>query len=567
MSSAAKATPQAAPGPAGARQGRGEGLGGARPPGRLAVGLLLAALLLLLAYLLYGAHVREGGWVGDAFTTRAWYALYPHTDFFSTVGHFLHLNSMSARPANAVYRVSLNDLFGADTSAWFAWQMLSGVAMCLSIYALLRELRVAAADAAAVSVLLLAFPASLALWLWSPILQASAAIALGAIGFIAALRAFGTEGRRIWVLHLGSLALFTASILLYEVCLPAFCASILLYLLRAPRRRALLRWAADLVVLIPIVLLITAGNEARDQSLSGAVSHARQMAGELPGLLLGRLLPFDSARPLAAAALLAVLLASLWALRRPGVPDRAKARLRALLGLGAAGMVVVVLAYLLYVPALDYYQPLARGIGDRVNALAGIGWVLFLYAALALASTLVALALRAPSILARLATAALAALLFLSWLGDVSGESHAYITAGREGQRVLGVIERAVPRAGRQAAIWAFGQPVEVSRGVPLFANYWNMTAAVALAYHDPGLRSFVALPGTSFECTAAGVVALGAEYTPPPPGSLGAFGSAYGQTWFVDTVRGQFARIDDRAECVEAGGAFALSPPLPPGP
>jgi hypothetical protein len=48
------------------------------------------------------------------------------------------------------------------------------------------------------------------------------------------------------------------------------------------------------------------------------------------------------------------------------------------------------------------------------------------------------------------------------------------------------------------------------------------MTAAAALAYREPTLRSFAALAGTSFLCTEQGVVPLGAEYAPPPPGTLG---------------------------------------------
>ena len=119
--------------------------------------LALAGLLILVAALVYGEHAREGGWVGDAWATRAWYSLYPHTDFFATVGHFLDLNSMNARPANAVYRVALNGWFGADTQAWYTWQIASCVGMSLAIYALLREIGLSYLDAAAVALLLALF--------------------------------------------------------------------------------------------------------------------------------------------------------------------------------------------------------------------------------------------------------------------------------------------------------------------------------------------------------------------------------------------------------------------------
>ena len=85
--------------------------------------------------------------------------------------------------------------------------------------------------------------------------------------------------------------------------------------------------------------------------------------------------------------------------------------------------------------------------------------------------------------------------------------------------------------------------------------------------YRDRHIRSFVGLPGTSFECRDDGVVPGGSfEYFPPRrPGALGRFGSRYGRTWFVDTVRGQIAAVDSRARCLEVSETFPRSPQLPP--
>ncbi|HET9591502.1 MAG TPA: hypothetical protein VFP17_01175 [Solirubrobacterales bacterium] len=529
--------------------------------------MALAALLVLIAVLVYGDHASNGGWVGDAWSTRAWYALYPHTSFFSTVGHFFDLNSsMAARPANAVYRVTLNDLFGADTGAWFAWQAASCVLMCLAVFALLREVGVRYLDAAAVAGLLAVFPASVSLWLWSPIVHASLAIALAALGFLLALRAFGREGRGRLALHTASLLLFVLSLLLYEVCLPLFLASFLLYALRAPRREACARWLVDCLVLLPLALVISSSTESRDQGLGGSIDHAAKMAGQLPELLLQRLLPFSAAPALGAIALLAIYAAAVLAIRRRPAGDPVSARLRGLFALTLGGLVVIVLGYLIYAPGIDYYLPLAEGIGDRVNAVAGIGWILCLYAAAAMTATLLTMWLRRRALAAASGTVALVIALGLSWLPPIADESRAYLDADEASDRVLNVVQRAVPDPPRGSVIWTFGQPVEAAVGVPIFANYWNMTAAIQLRYHDRHLRSFVALPGTRFACTAKGVVPGGSfEYPPPPPGKLGDFGSRYGRTYFVDTERGQFATIDSRARCLELRGAFRLSPTLPP--
>lgn len=530
----------------------------------LGLGLLFCAV----AALVYGDHVRDGGWVGDSWLTRAWYATYSHTGFLDTVGHFLDLNSMNARPANAVYRVALNEWFGADTGAWFAWQAASCVLMCLCVYALLRELGVAFFDAAASTLLLLLFPASLSLWLWSAVAHASLAIALGCVGFLLALRAFRAQGRRRWLLHGASLLLFLLSLLLYEVGLPAFLASFLLYGLRAPRRQALRRWLVDCLVLLPVALAVTSSTEANDQGLGGALGHAGEMAAGLPPLLFGRLLPLGSLRPLAFVLLAAVYATAFAVLVRLPAGDPRRARLRTLFSLTGAGLVVVALGYAIYVPGLDYYTPLGAGIGDRVNALAAVGWCLALYALAATIATLATLALRRAPLYAGLATAGLVLALAVAWLASIAEESRAYVDASREGGRVLGVLERAVPEPRRGTAIWAFGQPVEISPGVPVFANYWNMTGAVALLYHDHHVRGFVGLPGTRFECRRHGMVPhQSPEYAPPPAAELGRFGSRYGRTWFVDTVSGQFAAMSSRRDCLAMRDAYRRSPQLPSAP
>jgi hypothetical protein len=277
-------------------------------------------------------------------------------------------------------------------------------------------------------------------------------------------------------------------------------------------------------------------------------------------------LPLGSVRTLAVVALVAVYVCGIVTMRRQSTMDRVQERLRFLFALTGAGIVVIILSYLIYAPGLDYYLPLGRGIGDRVNAVAGIGWVLCLYALVAMVATLVTMRLRRAALVAAIGTAALTIALGLSWLAPIANESRAYIAANEEGQRVLHVIERAIQDPPHGTAIWTFGQPVETAVGVPVFANSWDMTAAVALTFHDRHVRSFVALPGTRFECRAMGVVPGGnSEYPPPAPGTLGYFGSRYDRTYFVDTEGGQFAAVDSRAQCMKLRQEFRLSPELPP--
>ena len=251
---------------------------------------------------------------------------------------------------------------------------------------------------------------------------------------------------------------------------------------------------------------------------SAGRSTTRPIAGELPILLFGRLLPLGPVRPLAFVALAAVYVAAFLTLRRRADGDPVRTRLEQLFAVTAGGLLVILLGYLIYVAGLDYYRPLVRGIADRVNAVAGVGWTLCLYALIAMIATLVAQRARRAALFAALGTAGLTIALAISWLAPIAEESRGYLAADREDDRVLRLIERAVPNPPRGAVIWAFGQPVEAAPGVPVFANYWNMTAAVELSYRDRYVRSFVGLPWTRFECRTDGVVPGGSSEYPPPP-------------------------------------------------
>jgi hypothetical protein len=532
----------------------------------LEVGVLLLVLS-LLAIVVNGPHIQEGGFIGDAWTTRAWYQLYPHGDFLGTVGHFLDLSTMSTRPLNAVYRVLLNESLGGDMGAWFVWQTVSCVVMSILLYLLLRRVGLPYFDGAVIAVLVFLFPAATSLHLWTPVIHASLAISLAILGFILAFSGFDSAARtRGRVLHGCSALLFAASLLLYEVALPLMLASILLYRLRVPWRRAVRRWLLDLAVLLPLALVVTrsAASAAQKQSSSGALSHAWSILSECPRLLTEKLLPFSALNGPALVAAALLLIGSLVLLRRrPG--DRRNAPLRRYLALFAAGAVVVLLGYAIYVPGIDYYEPTAPGIADRVNAVPEIGWVLILYALLGLVAHLAFAGRSRARVLIPSTIAAGAILLAAHWLPSIARDSRHYVDAYREGQRTLGVVRAAVPDPAPGSTIWTFGQPVEVAPGIPVFGNTWDMTGSVALMYRDASIRAYVGFPGTIIECRQRWLVPSGnASYPPAISPEANEFASRYGSLYFVDTVSGQFEPIDSRGGCLHALRSFHLSPELP---
>jgi hypothetical protein len=527
---------------------------------------LVAVALVVIAAALYGPHVVDGGFLSDSWSIRST-AKFSSGGFFDTVSSYLSEANVKTRPLYAVYLALLNEAFGSHGSLWLLWLVATNVAMCLVLYLLLRRVSVAAFDAGLISALVLIFPAASSLRLWPAVVQAPLTITLALLGMLAAFTAFEARGRRALLIHGGSLALFVASLLLYEVALPIMLASILIYRLRVPWKRAWKRWALDCAVLIPIALMVThsstAGNTAENSDIW---HHATTIASQTRILFATVVLPFGAAHWYLLALLALLPLAAVAAYVWLPSAHPARGELGRWLLVLAAGVAVVALGYAIYVPGLDYYEPLGAGMANRVNAVPGIGWVLIVYAGAMLAATLALRDLPRARILTSGLAALAAALIAVGWVKTVHSESSAYTTAFTEDERILDTMRAALPSPQPESTIWTFGQPVEIIPGVPVFGNTWDMTGSVQLTYDDPSLRSFVAFPGTTFACRPDGLVPGGnPTYAVGESPQTNVFASPYGKTYFVDTTNGSLIRLRNPAGCHRAIGAFPEAPPFPP--
>jgi hypothetical protein len=232
----------------------------------------------------------------------------------------------------------------------------------------------------------------------------------------------------------------------------------------------------------------------------------------------------------------------------------------------AAGLTVVALGYAIYVPGLDFYTPTALGIANRVNAVPGIGWVLVLYSLIMLAATMVFRGIRRGRSLAAAVTLLACVLIGASWVQSITEEADAFTRASREGQDVLTSVRTALPDPPHGSTIWTFGQPAEISPGIPIFGNTWDMTSSVQLMYSDPTMRSFVGFSGTTFVCRPDAIVPGGPSYVVPNPRALENLSSAYGETYFVETTTGRWKRLDTPAQCRRASASFQRSPAFASG-
>jgi uncharacterized membrane protein len=528
--------------------------------------LVVAILLGCVAAIVYGPHAIHGGFISDAWSARALYEFAPEDDFLGRLGHLLSQPNVSPRPLQGVYVAVQNAVFGSHMGFWLAWQGAMCVAMSLMLFLVLRELRLSWLDAAIIATLVLIFPASTSMKLWTaPVSGLTIALALA--GFVVALRAFDAGGRRRYVLHGGSLALFASSLLLYEVALPLMVASVLVYRLRTPWPPAIKRWLVDCALLLPLALLVTRSESSswEAQTFDGMRRHAEVFWDQAQTMLTAIVLPFGTDRWYAIALIALVPLAAILVLRQLPPLDQTREELRRWLTVVAGGLIVVALGYGIFVPAMDYYTPLGPGIANRINAVPSIGWVLVLYGLIMLAGTMAFRGLPRARYMASAGALLACLVVSASWLQSVSRDSDAYMRAYSEGQKVLRAVETALPDPPSGSTIWTFGQPVEIAGGVPVFGNPWDMTNSVQLMYDDPTIESYVGQPGTTFSCRPDAIVPGGPAYTSPDPSQVAVLSSSYDRTYFIDTVGGRIETITTPAQCRRARTSFQRSPALPP--
>lgn len=525
----------------------------------------VALALTLVAVVLYGPNAIHGGFISDAWSNRAIYAFAPKPGFFAGITQYMAQPNIAVRPLLAVYLSALNAVFGGHMGVWLGWLIAANVAMCLSLYLLLRRLTLAAIDAAAISVLVLVFPVSGSLRLWAALVASPVTITLSLLGFLLALIALEDNNRgRGLALHGVSLLLFAASVLLYELMLPVMLLSVLVYRLRVGWRPAIYRWLIDCAVLLTLALTVTSSSESGfKQSTGGMISHAGEIYDQARILLATAVLPFSAAHWY--LLLLAALVPAAGVVVYRLLPSDTALRLelRRWLTVMAAGAIVVVASYAVFIPGMDYYVPLEPGIGNRVNAVPSIGWILLLYGGARTVGALVFRDTPRSRTLAQGFAILGCALLAIGWVKTLRAESHSYTNAFLEDERVLNVTQGAIPRPRTEGTIWTFGQPVQIAPGIPIFGNTWDMTTAIQLRYDDPTLKSYVAYPGTLFNCLPQAVEPGGA-YQEGEQTWNSALRSPYGRTYFIDTGSGRAVRIGSQEECRRAASSFVPSPELP---
>jgi MFS family permease len=501
------------------------------------------AAVVAVGSIAFGHHLRHGGFYYDDWA----YVSAVRFDGFWSLTHDLVNHVIPGRPVLALLLPVPFALFGSNAALFLLLALVLTVLASASFFLFLRTVGLGPIHAGTIAVLSLVFPWSDAVRLWPTASMNNLAIVAYFTGTVVALSAVSKTCRRAIPLHALAVLLYLLSVLVYEAAAAAIALSLVLYRQRAPMRRALPHWLADVAaVVLSLSLSLVLTSRVRH------VGSARERWRDIPdfardglSILASSFLPSSATVAAAKAIVLVVVMAFLaWALALARNPERRE--LRRWLRVTAGGVVGVAAGYFMFLGS--GLHPAYAGVDNRVNTFAGFAYAALVYSLVMMVGSVLAERHRR---LARALVPIATLLVVGGFVQRVRADVDHYDQATRLQAQELAEIRHALPVAPRRSTIYVFGFPAGTAPGVPIFRAPWDLTGAVRLTWHDPSLS---ALPifRTGVACGRARMYPR--EFKPSD-------GSTYERSVFVDLATGQVEWITSRRACLQARRTFRPGP------
>jgi hypothetical protein len=524
-----------------------------------ALALLCAVATAIVAF---APRISGGGFIADDWAEYAEVRFPTALGFHSSLDGVLQ--SAGSRIGAGLYWLASFSLFGAHSRLYSTLAALLAVVMAFSIYVLLRELRLSIAQSLAIMTLTIAAPNAATVRFWFTTSGSQLALALFFFGLMLALRAFSATGRRSLNLHLASWLLYALSAFYADLALPLMGATIFVYLLRARVAVAFRRWAFDLVIVIAGYLATLAFvNETQGfGKLPKALwsEHARLIGDQALTIFTKMVDPFsDGARALDLILLGALAVTGLLL----SLSSQRSSALRRELGRWsiafAVSLVAVVASFVVYVPAMLYYEPLGAGLPSHIDIVAAAPLVVGVFSVLMFARAVISeLSSRIRPSLPRLAPPLVAVwfiVIFVTGIKDVRHNGHVWAVAADRNRHVLDTLTKQLPNPLPGSTVYTFGEAGTAAPGLPIFFSPFELTNAVKIAYNRGDIAAYpvVALDDV-VNCAPQGITAVAGASPFNQP-------SSYGRSYFVDLPTGRYARITSRSSCIRALSVFHQGP------
>jgi hypothetical protein len=508
--------------------------------------------LSMLGLVLFLPHILHGGFYLDDWSDAAG-TLYPPGG--SGVGAALSFANgllSSCRPVLILFIPLKYLVFGTHVEYLIGLSIVLAVLAAGLMYAILRVLGVPSYHAGVISALTLAYPWFDSTRFWESTNPITLAVVFAFAGLWMALAGLS---RGSWRLHAGAALLYLLSMMTYEVTLPFIAMAGVLYTVRNGWRSARFRWAADLVMVAIAGLWNRAHTPKTVSSLSGDLSHLRQIIDHGGELLARTLYPFgvQPHTSMILAGLTVVFAAGIvvYFLLPTARTTGGRWGLRGWLLLGCGGLLVAALGWVVFIPADPYYTPSVFGVTNRVNGFAGFGLVLASYAALGIVGWAVGRLLGGKPWIATATTLSLAVMLGAAYVHVLERHSGLWLSAYQYETTAIDRFHSTFPRLPHGTTVFASNYPTNVTLGVTIFAATWDLDGMVKLTYKDPTLRAYPITEELALRCLASGMK-VDEEGIPPAP---------YGKARLLDLQTGRTSRPAGRKGCIAEKGKY------PPGP
>ena len=500
---------------------------------------LCCACLIAVAAVAFTAQLAHGGFYSDDWSFAAT-AHFEHS-YVGAVREAAH--EIGGRPVLAAALPLPHELFPQHPRAQIALGLVLGLLTCLAFFVVLVMLGLRTLPATLIAALAFVFPWADSVRLWPTASMTTIAVGLCFLGVIFALSGLARHGRRSVVLHGCAVACYAASVLTYQVAALAELFVGVIYLAYAPRRRAVRRWAADVVAVL--AALAWSANATRHIR---HVAGPREMLADVPTfvrqgsvLFLKALLAFPGSDGVPALAVVVLIVVATFAVA-------IVRRERQWLVVAAASIVVLVLADVTLFGS--FLHPLSGGIDNRGNNFATFAYAPLVYATVMLFAGLFR------RVDANVLGVVLVAVILVGWVLRVRSDEGDWRRAAALQHATLSSIKSQVPSLPSNTSVVAVSYPGQTAPEVPVFEATWDLTGALQLQRDDKTLSAFPLFDDATTRCDAHDLVAT-------EPGSFGTQTLAYGSL-IVVSPHGH-ARVSNRADCRRALSRLPLGPRTSP--
>jgi MFS family permease len=506
--------------------------------------LLAAAVMLVTAgVLLYGPYVLHGGFYGDDWSVASEERLRGFSASLS-----IEHGATGGRPLSTFFQPLSFLFFGLHPALHLAAAVALGIATSLAVFAVLRMFSMPPLDAGAIALLSLLFPWSDSVRLWNAgAMVYSPSMCFFLVGLLVALYGLRLRGAKAVAAHGVTVGLYMCSVLTYEAAAAVAAIAGLSYIRRAPPRVARRCWFSDVVAVAAALsyeYIATVGVRGVG-SPAQRLGDVRRFVRESAQVLASAVFPTGSSWLLRGLVLLgvgAVLALGIRARRRVDATA-----IRYWLWVALASGVAIAAAYFMFIGS--YHYPAASGGGNRINVVAGFAYCALAYATIAITARLIARG-RTAATLTLAAAAAIAVGYAVRLLHDESSWTRAWHLQ----HVLLASIDHHLLTLPRHSTLITFGFAAEVSPGVPIFDESWDLKGAARLQRRDWSLSAYPAWHGVDVQCHRTSVTLEG-------PGTYSTFTIPYGRLYFLDEPTGAHAVIATTGECLRALKTFRPGP------